>query len=359
MRILPLMAALLLALIVYDATVSISMSRTVDDAIVATQERSRPAQLQLTLIDPGCADCPTLPDVARIKQQANVTKETTLLMSGPESTAESIAQARALIDQHGITRLPAMVMVGELEKAKLQDPVVQTKAIPFVDANALTTVGVVRAVVLESSCVQCFNYSSALDALRGSGVALDIQHIAAPDARAGIAAGQWNVTKLPALLIDASLSAYPDIAPNLASQARQDGSYLFTPDAPFEDPTTGEVQGLVNITFITAPACADCYDVSVHKGILSRFGVGFGTEQSLSAQSDEGKAMLARYGITNVPTVILSSEMGMYANLITVWQQVGTQEPDGSFIFRDMSGLGVGTTYLANGTRSIVTEAAT
>ncbi|PIN69965.1 hypothetical protein COV94_02265, partial [Candidatus Woesearchaeota archaeon CG11_big_fil_rev_8_21_14_0_20_57_5] len=67
----------------------------------------------------------------------------------------------------------------------------------------------------------------------------------------------------------------------------------------------------------------------------------------------------ARYGITNVPTVILSSEMGMYANLITVWQQVGTQEPDGSFIFQDMSGLGVGTTYLANGTRSIVTEAAT
>ena len=70
--------------------------------------------------------------------------------------------------------------------------------------------------------------------------------------------------------------------------------------------------------------------------ILARFGIVLSGEKTVDIADNEGKALLEKYAITSVPTIILSAEAKAYSSLAKVWSQVGTIEEDDSFIFRKM-----------------------
>ncbi|MDO8618388.1 MAG: hypothetical protein Q7R49_00420, partial [Candidatus Daviesbacteria bacterium] len=63
------------------------------------------------------------------------------------------------------------------------------------------------------------------------------------------------------------------------------------------------------------------------------------SQRSVDISSVEGKSLLARYGITKVPTILISPEADQYANLKNVWKNVGTVETDGWYVFREMQQL--------------------
>ena len=76
--------------------------------------------------------------------------------------------------------------------------------------------------------------------------------------------------------------------------------------------------------------------MATQKPILSRFGMVFSAEKTVDVADKEGKNLIKKYAITNVPTIILSPETKKYHSIAKVWPQVGTIEKDGSFIFRKM-----------------------
>ncbi|MBI4437431.1 hypothetical protein HY631_00575 [Candidatus Uhrbacteria bacterium] len=97
----------------------------------------------------------------------------------------------------------------------------------------------------------------------------------------------------------------------------------------------------VNVTYLTDARCPDCYDPAQHKTILQKaYNVTIGTEQTVDATSPEGAALIETYAIAQTPTVILSPEAGTYAQLVGVWQQVGSVEADGALVFRNNAALG-------------------
>ena len=92
----------------------------------------------------------------------------------------------------------------------------------------------------------------------------------------------------------------------------------------------------------------------MHKDILEQnFGVTLVREDRVDIGSSFGKALLKKYDIKNVPTIILSSEGKHYEGLQSVWGQVGTVESDGSFIFRNLNLL-AGITYKDLETKEVV-----
>ena len=106
---------------------------------------------------------------------------------------------------------------------------------------------------------------------------------------------------------------------------------------PYVNVSTGKTEGLVDLTFLVDESCKDCYNSSVLKDLFQQsFGMFFQKDEATDVSSTKGKFLLKKYGIELVPTVILSKDAGIYPSLAQAWSQVGTQEKDGVYVFRNV-----------------------
>ena len=64
------------------------------------------------------------------------------------------------------------------------------------------------------------------------------------------------------------------------------------------------------------------------------------SEKTVDIASDEGKALIKKYSIKSVPTIILSKDADAYPALKQIWQQVGSVEEDGNYVFREVTQMG-------------------
>ncbi len=122
---------------------------------------------------------------------------------------------------------------------------------------------------------------------------------------------------------------------------------------PYRDLSTDKIRGLIELVSLNDSICTDCYDVSVHKSIIQRFGGVIEKESTFDVNSSEGKTYTDRYNITKVPTIIMSPEASVYDNLVLVWSGVGTIEKDGWFVFKATEQMG---TYKDLSTGKIVSQ---
>ncbi len=150
---------------------------------------------------------------------------------------------------------------------------------------------------------------------------------------------KYNITRLPAVIMSPEANDY-DILSNKWKDigiTKKDG-YLITTSLtpPFYSIPEKRVVGLINITYLYNPNCSICYNYTVHKTVLERFYVYIENEKAVSIYSREGKELVKKYNITAVPTFIASPDLKYYKDLMKVWEQVGTREKDGYFVFRNM-----------------------
>ena len=103
---------------------------------------------------------------------------------------------------------------------------------------------------------------------------------------------------------------------------------------------------LVDVTYLTDETCEGCYDVRVHRTILSRLGIQFGRESVIDVVSGDGMTLIELYNISKIPTIILSPEAEDYDAFVSVWGGVGTKEDDGYYIFRAVDKLGDNVTFI-------------
>ena len=65
----------------------------------------------------------------------------------------------------------------------------------------------------------------------------------------------------------------------------------------------------VVITKITAPNCADCFNVDAAIATLKKQNVLVGEEKTIAFDSEEGQTLIKNLGITRVPTYVFSGEI--------------------------------------------------
>lgn len=111
---------------------------------------------------------------------------------------------------------------------------------------------------------------------------------------------------------------------------------------PFLNLTTGKLKGLVNVVYLTDGSCAECYNVSQHKEVLTNpegFDITLDKEESYDISDAKGKELIAKYNVTKVPMVILSDEVSVYPSSLAL-KQFFSVEKDGSFVFRTAEAVG-------------------
>ena len=153
----------------------------------------------------------------------------------------------------------------------------------------------------------------------------------------------YNIQRLPAVIVKGEFDKanVQETFLQLGGENVDDALLIQVSQPVFVNVISGTPVGLVDVTYLMDSLCEDCYDPMAHQTILQKnFGIMIQNEQTIDAQSDQGRALIETYHVTELPTVLLSAQAGVYRNLASTWTQVGTIEEDGTFVFRRNTALG-------------------
>ena len=315
----------------------------------ALQEKLKPAKIELTVIkNSKCADCFDISTVvSHVKNaNANITKETTLEFDSQK--------AKEFIRKYKIEKIPAIIVTGEIEKVNLQGLDKKENALlltrlnpPYTNAATGKIEGrVILYSLKDLSCEKCNNLSAFINQIKSSGIKINeekIIDITTNEGKELIA--KYNIGFAPTIILSKDASAYEIIQkawPQVGSK-ESDGSYVLRQvNPPYINVTTKKLRGIVNIVYLSDKVCTECYNVNVHKEILTSpqsFAMVFDKEETVDMEDAKGKELIAKYNITQVPTIIISDEAAAYPSTAAL-RQFFSVEKDGSYIFRRPSVLG-------------------
>ncbi len=322
--------------------------------VAAAKEAARPANVKIVKItDPSCKDCFNVDAaIAGFKKlNIKVKEEKTLVFDSPEASAS--------IKLLAIKKIPTYIVTGEITKKNIADftkingeikdnTFVFTNITPlYRDTATDQKVGNVTATILtDSSCSQCLDPALTVESLKKAGVTIaDQKEIVWNSAEGQQIITAYKITKVPTLLLSPDIDYYTNVKaawPKIGT-IEQDKTYVARNlNLPYRDIASNQIVGLVDVIYLTDSSCTDCYKVvDLQKPILTNgYGVALRSERSIDISSPEGQGLISKYGITKVPTIILSPDADGYTNLKNVWPQVGKVGSDGWYVFTDFSKLG-------------------
>lgn len=306
---------------------------------------SLPPRIEMTMITvPDCPECSSLDNLAGIvrTRNVNITRENKISWMSPV--------AKEMLSQYNLTRAPTIVITGETQSLfiepfwRMKDALVLTNAPPpYMDVRSGTVKGKVDlTVIAPKSCKECFSLDNSVSQIKDAILVRKTQTLDAEDDAAKKLIEQYKIDKVPSLILSKEAELYPIINRSWEDFGtwESDGSLVLrTVPSPYVSTKDRIVQGMVTATYLVDAECKECYNVSLHKDVLSELGLAIDTV-TVDVSTAEGKALISEYGITGAPTMILSKEAGMYPMFMRRWPQVGSQEDDGRFVFREFDALG-------------------
>ncbi len=336
-----------------------SIQQLLTEKLKVSEDAAKPVVLDAILItNSKCTDC------FDIKQVVTEIEATKGIQLKTKKTLEFDApEAKETITKYSLAKFPSLVVTGDIARATLlknkladlggtekEGIILFAEPIPpYTDKNGKVLGHVAATIIKDDSCKECTDLAPLLSQLKAMGVAVVKDVTVSKGSKEGDnAVEKYKIPHLPALVLSSDFSVYEQFAGSwkMYGDIASDGSYVLKEvNPPYKDLATGNVKGLVTITYLSDNSCKECYNVSVHKQILNNFGVFISSEKQYDYASLEGKTMVQKYNVTALPTILLSSEAKDYKALVNVWQRVGTVESDGFMVFRNLGAM-TGVTYM-------------
>ncbi|RMD51525.1 hypothetical protein D6827_02130 [Candidatus Parcubacteria bacterium] len=213
-------------------------------------------------------------------------------------------------------------------------------------------------LITPSDCEECVSVDGMVEYIQKQTVNIvDKQNYSSNSKEGQNLIDQYKITTLPAIIIagEYNKNNVSDFFANLATKSNEDNLIWEMKSPVYYDLEKSAPVGLIEITYLTYSACSECYNPTVHRDILEKnFGAKIGNEISVDYNDSEGRALISKYNITQVPTIILSSDTASYPRLSTAWQTVGSIEEDGNYVFRKNEAMNEAVYYDLT-TNSIIT----
>lgn len=341
--------AVLVVFIIFNIYQLIVMKGMLNDQLKEMQKEKIPAKVSLLIIEgEDCEDCFDITTtLASLKaKKLEIVEESTIGYDSDE--------AKELIEKYGLEKFPVIIVTGEIDKAKRitnfikkEDGFVFDKITPpYTDSDGEIRGSVKATVVLNENCDECSDLNFILDSFEMAGVAIESKNnydLRSSEGKNLI--DKYDIKNLPVLLLDEEIKYYEDIedAWSQLGTIEEDGTRVLRQvDPPYYEIATKKVRGVVDIIYLVDESCEECYNVTIHRSILtnpSSLNMRLGKEETIDVNSDKGKALIEKYDITVVPTIILAKEADIYTVLGSAWQSVGTIEDDGSYVFREITAM--------------------
>ncbi len=202
-------------------------------------------------------------------------------------------------------------------------------------------------LITSKTCTDCFDLNLLVDSLKNSPNSpvkvTGVDTLDSSDAKAQALITKYKITKVPALIAAGSIdknSTLKDFFTKLGT-IENNVFVLRQVIPPYVDVASGQVKGVLSLTYLSDTACKECYDVKLHENALQALGMYIKDQKTVDVSSDEGKTLLKNYKITLVPTILIKGDTSEYPNFDQVWATVGKVDAtDGTKILTDVSVMG-------------------
>ena len=192
-------------------------------------------------------------------------------------------------------------------------------------AKELSKLPAVQLTVIEADCSECSPIASVVSSVESARVNVTKKEtLSSNDATAKQLIANYNIKRLPTVIVTgeigkASLSGF--------TQAGDALVYAQTP-APYVDVATGEVKGLVSLTYVNASGCKECPDLLPTVQQL-RGSLKIKEFKVVDKDSEEGRKVVEEYEMLRLPGLLLSNDVNEYP-IATQLAQVGTVKKGGA-----------------------------
>lgn len=342
-----LLVGALILFALYNVVQVSGISGSLEEKLAIAKEDARPADIELVVITADCEDCYDIDSVVSVVKSSgvNIVSEKTLDFSSSEG--------QAVVSKYNIDSAPSLVLTGELAKAKTlsfklkdagaeetDDYIIVRPEPPFVETESGNVRGRITVILIEKSdCDDCTDLQPIINQFALSGLKIKEQRNLDYDSSA---AREWvdkyDIEKIPVVIMDEEATVYPNIAQGWTQYGtiESDGTVIMRViGAPYYSVKEGAIRGLVSLTYLVDGSCEECYEPDkFHEPILNGLKVVVADKKTIDASSPEGASLIGTYEIEKLPTVILTGDVGEYANLVRAWQSAGSVESDGAYVFR-------------------------
>jgi len=308
----------------------------------------------LYVVNSDCVDCTPLAGFkSELEAQGfSVTEERSIEFDSSEGLG--------VVDDFDLNRVPSILLfanqaatdqlseaIAPVRRLDMGDYVFVVGNVPpvFFDLQENRERGIVDVtVVFDLNCSECRQVPSE-EQMAQSGFKLGQYRTLASSSLEGQAvAADYKLQRLPSIIFSRDVELYSEFFAGISNYGSKesDGNFVFRQFPPvYLDLNSGKKVGIVHAIFLGMNACASCYDVNLHTGLLSQvFGLEVATRTYVDVASAEGKKLLADYNVFLVPTILLSGDTNAYPGLLAAWSDFGTVASDGRFVFRNLSAIG-------------------
>ncbi|MFH1393345.1 MAG: hypothetical protein ABIH29_00510 [Candidatus Micrarchaeota archaeon] len=320
-------------------------------------EVAKPEATVTVITYDGCEDCNST--VYLLGQLKDLEPNFNFTLAEAIMVAHDSPEGIRLIEKYGIGMLPTMIVsseasvdttfsgvwaanVGTIES---DGSFVFRKIYPpYFEASSDSVRGFVDAYVISPErCDECEDLNGFIDYLAGDMVLITFssrQSLNESDDLAQELIGRYNITKLPVFLLSNEVTVYPVYGEQLALivSPEADGWQVLSDwFPPYVDlGNDHKIVGLVEIVKLVDSSCEDCFDPEpLAQSITSAFGLYVAEQNEYDISSPEGRALVEKYDITLVPTVLVSPEASEYSDFSETWTSAGdTMEADGWYVYR-------------------------
>ncbi|MFH1895498.1 MAG: hypothetical protein ABIJ74_02890 [archaeon] len=310
-----------------------------------------PHFINLTIVEKNdCLECISLDALVTAIESFDVN------ILGVKTVDADSTEGKNLIAMHNISKLPVLIVNGSFQETDLQQAwseigdesngvlVLRKVFPPFYSLEENMLVGKVNLLEIKnSSCTDCIDLNFVFTDLSQLGVLFESHRtIEFDSAEAKDLIEFYLIDRIPVVLLGGDVIEY-DFITSVWDQVGiidEDGTFVYNEAVPYYDLFSGETKGLVEVTKLVDANCSDCLDVNLLLLPLNQFGVKITKETTIDVSSEEGKALIEKYLIQKVPTIIVSSEAEEYLDFFVSWPDLGSQEEDGKFVFRNLEAVG-------------------
>jgi len=233
-----------------------------------------------------------------------------------------------------ITSLVLSMIIGFSLKEKKE--IAQEKASPA--ELALT-------IIEADDCQDCFSLDGLINTLLSQPIKITEKNtLTDADPSANDLLDKYSIDKLPALIIQGEIHKNKtlDSLWQKLGETVDDTFILRQIGYPYKEISSGKVRGEIEITLLEDQSCDECYDARGHLTALSSFGFTTDKAMTLDKQDTKGQALIDKYQIDKLPTIVITGDLSVSPGFNEIWPEYGSQETDGTFIFRQgLDKLGV------------------
>lgn len=207
--------------------------------------------------------------------------------------------------------------------------------------ESLKPAGIRITQITLADCNDCFDVSQAAAIIKKANVkVLEEKKIDAGSADAKALVAKYGIARLPALVVSGELNKSAQHRALFGALGNITGDAVVFRDIPpvYFDTAKNEFVGRISITYLQDSSKAFLINyLPPFIAQLGTLGIKVSSSTALEYNGSEGIALVRRYNITRVPTMILSKGAADYPAIAQAWPQIGSVEADGAFVSRSLT----------------------